>query len=41
MARETVGSMSSAWNVDKGEMEKEYGYDPAIDTGGQREVRIR
>ena len=34
MARETIGSMSSTWNVYEGEVEKEYGYDPVIDTGG-------
>ena len=41
MARQTVGSMSSAWNVYEGEVEKEYGYDPVIDTGGRGEVRVR
>ena len=40
MARETVGSMSSAWNMYKGEVEKEYGYDPVIDTGRWGEVGV-
>ena len=41
MARETVGSVSSTWNVYKGKVEKEYGHNPAVDTGGQGEVRVR
>ena len=40
MVRETVRSVSSAWNVYEGEVEKEYGYDPVIDTGGWREVGV-
>ena len=40
-ARETVGSVLSTWNVYEGEVEKEYGYDPAIDTCGRGEVRVR
>ena len=40
MVRETVGSGSSTWNMNEGEVEKEYGYDPAIDTGGQHKVKV-
>ena len=38
--RETIGSVLSTWNMNKGEVEEEYGYDPAIDTGGWRKVRV-
>ena len=41
MARETVGSVSSTWNMYEGEVEKEYGYNPAIDTCRWGEVRVR
>ena len=41
MARQTVGSMSGTWNVYEGEVEEEYGYNPAIDTGGRGEIRVR
>ena len=41
MSRETIRSMLSTWNLNEGEVEEEYEYDPAIDTGRWGKVRIQ
>ena len=37
---EAIGSVLSTWNVNKGEVEEEYGEEPAIDTVGWCEVQV-
>ena len=37
---ETIWSVPSTWNVNKGEIEGEYGDDPAVDAGRGHKVQV-